>query len=140
MSTVEHASVRDRTVLAVPGPVGAPSSAGTNALIADGAGVCTSLDDVLLALGLASTAGGGAVHADPRPEPVGLPRRVLDVLGWRPESIEFVVNGVGGAVPAVVAALGWLEANGWVTCSDGFVERRGDTSALCPPRPVEPPK
>lgn len=140
MSTVEHASVRDRTVLAVPGPVGAPSSAGTNALIADGAGVCTSLDDVLLALGLASTTGGGAVHVDPRPEPVGLPRRVLDVLGWRPESIEFVVNGVGGAVPAVVAALGWLEANGWVTCSDGFVERRGDTTALCPPRPVEPPK
>ena len=132
MSTVEHAAVRDRTVLAVPGPVGAPSSAGTNALIADGAGVCTSIEDVLVALGLAAVPAGRAPSVDPRPEPTGVASSVLEALGWRPESIEFLVGRVGLSVQAVAAAVGWLEVNGWVTLAGGFVERRSDGSAWRP--------
>lgn len=129
MSTVEHAALRNRTVLAVPGPVGVPSSAGTNALIGDGAGVCTSLEDVLVALGLTSAASDGPPSVESRTEPVGTASRVLDALGWRPESIEFLVHRVGEPVPTVVAALGWLEVHGWVRVAGGFAERQGDAAA-----------
>ena len=139
MSTVEHATTRGRTVLAVPGPVGVTSSAGTNALIADGAGVCTSLDDVLTALGLSSAPAGCTATVDRRPEPVGSAGRVLGALGWRPEWIEFVVDRLGEPVPAVVAALGWLETNGWVRLVGGFVERRSDGARWRPPGRAEDP-
>lgn len=45
--TVSYALDSGREVLAVPGPIGAPSSAGTNQLIRDGARIVTSVEDVL---------------------------------------------------------------------------------------------
>jgi len=41
-----------KNVLAVPGPITSPTSAGTNDLIKNGAGIVTEVGDVLLALGL----------------------------------------------------------------------------------------
>jgi DNA processing protein len=57
------AAAQGRDVLAVPGPVDAPASAGANALLRDGAGVLLEPDDGLLALGLVRDACAGR---DPR--------------------------------------------------------------------------
>lgn len=51
MHTVRQADVRNRTVMAVPGPVTSRASEGTNALIADGMAPCLGAADVLAALG-----------------------------------------------------------------------------------------
>ena len=51
MYTVEEALARDRPVLAVPGSVRSAASAGTNRLLAEGAGVARDADDVLAAIG-----------------------------------------------------------------------------------------
>ena len=53
------ATAQGRDVFAVPGPIDAPASAGTNALLRDGAGVLLEPDDGLLALGLACDARDG---------------------------------------------------------------------------------
>jgi len=58
--TAEHALDLGREVLAVPGPIGRRTSAGTNALIRDGATVVTVPEDVTRALaGLPARDGGG---------------------------------------------------------------------------------
>ena len=132
MSTVEHALARGGTVLAVPGPIDAPSSAGCNALIADGAGVCSGVDDVLMALG------GGSVappqHPDLRPAPSATAARVLDALGWRPESVEYLIGVTGVPLRDLIAELEWLDRAGWVLRREGFVERLGT------PRPDAAPE
>jgi DNA processing protein len=58
--TVRHALEQGREVWAVPGPVTAPTSAGPNALLRDGARPALELRDVIEALGL---------HVDPSPDP-----------------------------------------------------------------------
>jgi DNA processing protein len=123
MSTVEHAVLRNRTVLAVPGPVDAPTSAGCNALISDGAAVCSGVDDVLVALGGALSA--TAPRPDHRVAPTGDAAIVLDVLGWRPESVEYLVAASGLPLRSLVGELERLERSGWVVRRDGFVERLG---------------
>lgn len=51
MHTVRQADVRNRGVMAVPGPITSRASEGTNALIADGVTPCLGAADVLVALG-----------------------------------------------------------------------------------------
>ena len=48
----EHmeAAARDRPVLAVPGPIRSPASAGANRLLADGCAPACGVEDVLVAL------------------------------------------------------------------------------------------
>jgi DNA processing protein len=45
--TARHAADQGREVFAVPGPVSAPTSAGTNRLLRDGAGIALGAADVL---------------------------------------------------------------------------------------------
>ncbi|MFW5947896.1 MAG: DNA-processing protein DprA [Gemmatimonadota bacterium] len=52
LSTAAHAREQGRDVFAVPGPIGVPTSEGTNALIRDGATLVTGAREVLEALGL----------------------------------------------------------------------------------------
>ncbi|MGI9578304.1 MAG: DNA-processing protein DprA [Microthrixaceae bacterium] len=47
MSTVGEALLRDRAVMAVPGPLGRSASEGCHDLLRDGAEICTSADDVI---------------------------------------------------------------------------------------------
>lgn len=51
--TVDHALTLGRTVAVVPGPVDSPQSAGSNALMRDGAAVIASVEDALSLAGLA---------------------------------------------------------------------------------------
>ena len=52
LSTAEEAGVRGKVVMAVPGSIRSPTSAGTNALIADGCQPFTDISDVFTALDL----------------------------------------------------------------------------------------
>lgn len=122
MVTVEHAQRRDRTILAVPGPVGSAASSGTNDLIADGAGVCRGVDDVLVALGISGSTSGPSVR-DRRPEPVGDAAAVLSVLGFSPVSVEALARDVDLDLARLSVALGELEQLGWAERRGPFVER-----------------
>jgi len=63
--TASHAANQGRDVFAVPGPITAPTSVGSNRLLRDGAIIALSADDVLRELGLEST---GATRPSPSGE------------------------------------------------------------------------
>jgi len=122
MLTVEQAQLRDRTVLAVPGPVDSPASAGTNALISEGALVCRGVDDVMSALGLLLEGVANAT-VESRAEPDGDAASVLAVLGFTPVSIESLSGDLDLDLGRLSVALGRLEALGWAERRGPFVER-----------------
>jgi len=70
--TARHALDQGIDVLAVPGPVTAPTSEGTNALLRDGAAPALEADDVLAAIGVAPAPPAAAAEV---PAPEGSPAR-----------------------------------------------------------------
>ena len=120
--TVDEADRRGRDVLVVPGSVRSAASAGSNALLAEGRAPVCSVDDVLVALGLAAQ-GGTAATADRRPPPHGADQPVLDAVGWRPCSLDELVLRSGLGLPALAAALDRLCEAGWVARRGGWYER-----------------
>lgn len=116
MHTVDEALARDVPVLAVPGHPSAPASAGTNALLYDGAGMARNAADVLLALGLgtAESAPTEAVGAALAPAALA----VVRALAATPSSLAEVVARTGRPVDEVAYALATLEIG-------GLVSRRG---------------
>jgi DNA processing protein len=128
--TVDEADRRGRDVLVVPGSVRSAASAGTNALLAEGRAPACSVDDVLVALGLAAPGPvGDPAGADRRPAPHGADRPVLEAVGWRASSLDELVLRTGLGLPALAAALDRLCEAGWVACQGGWYER------ITPPGP-----
>ena len=127
LHTVAAAATRDRPVLAVPGAVSSPASAGTNALLADGCGPARDAADVLVALGLEGVAPvpTGAPADGRRARPSGVDAAVLDAVGWSPTTVDEVLARSGLAPPRATAALVRLEAAGWVHGDAGVWERKG---------------
>ena len=121
MHTVREALDRDVPVLAVPGPVQSPVSAGPHELLSDGAAVCTGAQDVLDLLGLSL---GVPVVVDPRPEPVGAARMLLDAAAWLPTPVGHLAQAVDLPVVQVLAEVEQLRRDGWVELVDGTVHRR----------------
>lgn len=134
--SVEAALARGRDVRAVPGPVQSPASAGTNALIYDGAGIVRHAGDILDALGRLEARpspdpekarGHRALSTGgQRPEVAGLSpraRRVLAAMGYRPQSLNQVVCRAGLGVDQVVVALEELLGAGWVDLEAGWWTR-----------------
>lgn len=121
LSTATEAMARDRPVLAVPGSIRSPASAGTNRLIDDGCTPLCALDDVMVALDLV----GAPVDA------VGAPVAVvdagsaalLDVVGWQPRSLDEIVLTSGGAVDDVALRLELLIGAGLVVRRGPSIER-----------------
>ncbi len=124
MYTVDEALARQRTVLAVPGSVHAPTSAGTNWLLSQGAPACCGPEDVVVALGLAVEAEPAHRAHDPRPKPTGEARRVLRALGWDPATLDTLAERTGLGLGALALAVERLEVDGWVHRPDGRIERR----------------
>lgn len=116
--TAEHALRYDRAVFAVPGSRRNPASAGTNALIADGAFPLTEWSDIVVALGMTP---GARRAAAPRPVPDRQGRAVLAALGGEPGSPEQLAARTGLAPEVVALAVAGLERTGWVTWSQGLV-------------------
>ena len=131
LSTVRAAIDRGVPVMAVPGSVRSPASAGTNRLLADGVAPVTDLDDVLVALSLegvtldptsrsAPEHGHGHEH-EPDPDPDGL----LTAVDWTPTSTEDVLRRTGLDLPEASRRLTQLELAGAVRRRGGWWERVG---------------
>lgn len=111
LNTAHHAAQLGRPVLAVPGPLSSPSSAGCHRLVADGrATLLTAAEDAVRAVG-PGLHGSAAPLRAPREDPEVL--RVLDALGRaRGVSVDEVARRAGMAVGAVVDALALAELEG----------------------------
>lgn len=122
MHTVDAALERGTQVMAVPGPVRSPASAGTNDLLAAGSPPVRDAADVLVALGLdagAGRRGEARPHAPPDPAMAA----VLEAVGWQPATIEEVVARLGAPLGPVALALSRLEHEGWLVRHGSWVER-----------------
>jgi DNA processing protein len=117
--TARHAAEQGRTVMAVPGPVDAPSSGGTHELIRTGAVLCRGVEDVLeelhgvSAMATAAKKAASAPVAPPAPSgpPVGLDeaqRRIWEML-TEACHLDQLVQRLGLAVPQVSGALMMME-------------------------------
>jgi DNA processing protein len=129
MLTVDSAIDRDVEVMAVPGPVTAPTSAGPNRLLSEGRPVVRDATDVLVALGLgAGRRRALAAAAEPRPEPVDGDRAVIDAFDWQPATFDQLVLRTGLSVADLAPALDRLADEGWVEQRGGWYERVGGPS------------
>ena len=120
--TVDEAIRRDRQVMAVPGSVRNPAAVGTNALLADGCAPVTSVDDVLLALGLSRASRQPTPVAHEPAVPVHL-ADVFDSIGEGATSLDAVAISTQRTAGAVLAAVGELAGLGLVV-DDGAQVRR----------------
>ena len=125
-ATARAAGLMGRPVLAIPGPITSPSSAGCHRMIRDGeATLVSQVGEVVEHLGLS---GGRSIRAGslgPARERDLLDHRertVLDAMpGRRAAPLEVLVRSAGLGGPDVLAALGVLEAGGWVRAeADGW--------------------
>lgn len=113
-NTVNHALDLGRDVFAVPGPIGPESSAGVNRMLRDGAGVATSADDVLAALGWAGPERAGAGGGVSGREVSSADAPLLDLLSDGPAEADILATRVGQGVERILARLGRLELDGVV--------------------------
>lgn len=123
MHTVRQAAARGVTVMAVPGSVRSPTSDGTNRLIADGCPPCCGLEDVMVALGLATV--GERFGPDPGSAELSLDgQSVLDAIGSERVSLEEVVSRLSLPPADVALTVVQLELGGVLGSVDGLLERQ----------------
>jgi DNA processing protein len=115
--TASHAAEQGRSVLAVPGPVNAQASGGTNELIRKGAILCRGVEDVLEEIHGVSAMAQAAAAAPPAPPapaapPPGLDAtqlRLWEALAEGPRHLDEMVQKLGLGVPQVSGILLMLE-------------------------------
>lgn len=109
-----------RTVAAVPGPIDAAQSAGTNALIRDGATVIADVADALQLVGLTRP----AKRPDPRMT-TAAERAVWTALGEGPLDVDTLATRSGLPARECLAAVTTLELSGALECAlTGEIRRR----------------
>lgn len=117
--TAAHALDLGRMVAAVPGPIDAPESVGSNALIRDGAHVIADVTDALALMGLTPP---------PRragPDLSGDARKVYDALQSGTVRVDDLPTRAALPVERCLAAITELEVAGTVVCDlTGEVSRR----------------
>jgi DNA processing protein len=125
LQTVACALEQGREVLAVPGQITSPVSAGANRLLRDGAGPLLELDDLLAHY-------PEGVRRDAAPAPrlrgspsggAGLTREIVNALWSGPRRVEELVGACGAPVDAALDALSALELAGRVIQEAGGVYR-----------------
>lgn len=112
--TARHALDLGRDVLAVPGPIDAPTSAGANELIRDGAHPALGAEEILRALGLplvSEEAAGPALGTDAA--------MLWEVLSPAPADVDALARRTGLPARRALVALSTLEIEGWVVQSPG---------------------
>jgi DNA processing protein len=130
LHTARHASEQNRDVLAVPGRVDSPTSAGCHALLRDGATLIRDVDDVLEALGplaqpVMPNATGHIVHTPRELKLSEQERTVLDLITLEPIAIDTVLATASLDASRVLATLTVLELRHLVQRLPGsFVRRR----------------
>ena len=121
LSTVRAAIERDVVVMAVPGSVRSPSSAGTNRLLADGVAPVTDVQDVLVALALEGADRPPAARSDATAWDLDDP--VLRAVDWTPTATEEILRRTGLGVAEGATQLTRLELLGLVRRRGGWWER-----------------
>jgi DNA processing protein len=131
MLTVAAALDRGIDVLAVPGPVHSPASAGVNQLLSEGCGVVRGAEDVLDALGEVRPPAGAPAPIGAGPAPLteggaltAEEERVLTAVDWTPTATAVVVARTGLALGVAGALLRRLEDRALVAGGNGWWERR----------------
>ncbi|HZL99466.1 MAG TPA: DNA-processing protein DprA, partial [Planctomycetota bacterium] len=114
--TVDHALELGLDVLAVPGPIDAETSQGTNRLIFDGAHPVLDEEGLLHLLGVDGTAGETAAGIAPAASAASaaVGRRLLAALGGRARPLDELSEAAGIDVAAARAGLVALELEGRV--------------------------
>lgn len=128
--TARAANEMGRCVLAVPGPVESPLSAGVLELLREGAAPMASAKHVLEFVGWAPLRPRGEVVDTPE----GLGRvegSLWSLLGPEPRGVEELAREAGLPPVRVMAALGILEVGGWATPVPGgrFIRREAGAGA-----------
>jgi DNA processing protein len=131
MLTVAEALDRDRVVMAVPGSVEWPTSAGCHQLIGEGAHACTGSGDVRCMLGLlglldhggSPAPGSGTSRAgDPPPSLTALAVAVVDLVERSPMSTDTVLAATGATLGELGSTLAQLEESGRIRRREGWIE------------------
>jgi DNA processing protein len=124
MHTVRQADDRGRVVLAVPGSIRSPASAGTNQLLSEGCAPCRDIDDVLVALGLVSRPLLPDEPAVVAPDAPLSPEEaaVLDALVRGPSTLERLLITTSLSTAALAVAVDELEARRRLSVRDGWFE------------------
>ena len=119
--TAREAAERGIDVYAVPGPIDQRSSAGTNALLGDGAAPVADTETLLVALGLDTRrAGRRRFDTRRRPDPDG--EVVLRRCRQAAQCVETVAMGEGWDFARAALALARLEHAGWLFEAGGWFE------------------
>lgn len=117
--TARQALDLGRTVAAVPGPIDQPQSAGSNALIRDGAQVITSSEDLLALVGLTPALRMARANPDSHEG------RVWSALGQGPLDMDTLCTMSGLPASDCMVAVTSLEMAGSIECAlTGEIRRR----------------
>ncbi len=119
--TARHAGEQGVEVMAVPGPLAAPTSAGPHQLIREGAALVESAADVLAALGIES---GPPEPGPAPPSGDGLRAQILRTLAVAPMTREGLAQELGVSLSELAEPLLDLELAGRVAMDrDGLLRR-----------------
>ncbi|OUO56243.1 DNA-processing protein DprA [Candidatus Avelusimicrobium gallicola] len=129
--TAKLALEMGKDVLAVPGPIDSPQSAGPNALIRDGAGVVTAVSDILdyipqqLRFGLDARFFEKKDDSAPKPQEELTPRQreVMNAVGGSQASLDQIAEALGADVPETASLLFELEVKGFLACENGLYSK-----------------
>lgn len=129
--TAKLALEMGKDVLAVPGPIDSPQSAGPNSLIKDGAGVVTSVADILDYIPQQLRFGLDARYFEtpsvtPNKEQDNLSpreREALAAVGDGQASLDQVAEAIGADVPEIAGILFELEVKGFLACENGLYSK-----------------
>lgn len=127
--TARLASEAGREVMAIPGSILAPQSAGCHALIRQGAALVDSPEQVLEELGALPPLATAAPAANQGPHPAPeADDAVLRALGHDPLSLDTLIDRCGWPAPALSAHLLTLELDGLVARLPGGLYQRRQAS------------
>ena len=127
--TAKLALEQGKDVLAVPGPIDSPQSAGPNNLIRDGAGVVTCVKDIIdyipnpQLFDLQAPPQDGAEQNAQEQDLTDVQKRVLEHIGSGQVSADQLVEELGLSVPEAAAVLFELEVQGLLTCQAGLYSK-----------------
>ena len=106
--TASHAGDQGRTVFAVPGPIDAVSSAGTNQLIRKGAILVRGVEDIMEELD-GITASTAPARREPPPDLEPVQHKIWTFLSEQPRHVDDMTRHLGLAIPELTRQLMVLE-------------------------------
>lgn len=129
--TAKLAVENGKDVLAVPGPIDSPQSGGPNSLIRDGAGVVTSVADVLDYIPQPQRFGldtrffkrESQTPAKPLEQLSEREQQVMQVISDGQASLDQVAEALRADVPEAATLLFDLEVKGFLACENGLYSK-----------------